>query len=111
MRNRARGGELIKEARRKAALTQLQLARRLGTGQSVIVRWERGERSPTVETVRRCLAVCGFDLDTRLVARTPSGVDAGAIGRLLQLSPTKRLELAAAEAASLRAFDDAIAGL
>lgn len=98
-----RGGELIRAARRQAGLTQLQLARRMGTGQSVIVRWERGERSPTVDTVRRAAAICGFDLETSLV---PARVDPAAIARLRALSPTERLELAAAEAAHLAAFDE-----
>lgn len=105
---RKRGGELIKEARLKAGLTQLQLARRLGTGQSVIVRWERGERSPTFETALRCLTACGFDLETRLVRSEPTGVDTAAITRLLRLTPTERLELAAAEANNLAAFDGAV---
>ena len=105
---RKRGGELVKEARSRAGLTQLQLARRLGTGQSVIVRWERGERSPTFETVLRCLTVCGFELETRLAPREPTGVDAAAITRLLRLTPTERLELAASEANNLAAFDEAV---
>jgi len=107
MQKRA-GGELIKEARRRAGLTQLQLARRMGTGQSVIVRWERGERSPTMETILRAVALCGFELETSLVERAPTGVDRGAIRRLRALSPTERLRLAAAEATNLAAFDAAV---
>lgn len=74
----------------------------------MIVRWERGERSPTVETVLRCLDVCGFELEMTPVPRSPNGVDPAAISRHLRLSPTDRLDLAAAEAAALSAFDKAL---
>lgn len=57
------GGDLIKEARKRAGLTQAELARRAGTTQSAIARWERGGVDPGFDTVRRLLRLCGFHLD------------------------------------------------
>ena len=41
-------GDLIKEARLRAGLTQTELGARLGKAQSVIARWERDEVSPSL---------------------------------------------------------------
>ncbi|MBK5228791.1 MAG: helix-turn-helix transcriptional regulator [Actinobacteria bacterium] len=64
-----RGGELIKEARLRAGLTQQELADRMGSSQSVIVRWESGQRSPTVETLVRAARASGLDVAMSIVAR------------------------------------------
>ncbi len=61
-----------------------------------------------METIQRVAAICGFDVETRLVLRPDSGIDADMISRLRKLSPTERLELAAAEAANLAVFDAAV---
>ena len=53
------------EARRRAGLSQKELARRMGTTQSVITRLECGRRSPSVKTLRRLAEVTG----SRLVVR------------------------------------------
>jgi transcriptional regulator with XRE-family HTH domain len=60
------GGDLIKEARRRAGLTQAELAVKAGTTQSAIARWERGAVSPSFDTVRRLLRLCGFHLNVAL---------------------------------------------
>ena len=60
------GGDLIKEARRRAGLTQTELAERAGTTQSAIARWERGYVDPGFDTVRRLLRLCGFALYVQL---------------------------------------------
>jgi transcriptional regulator with XRE-family HTH domain len=57
-----RGGDLIREARRRARLTQHELAERLGTTQSAIARIERGGTEPSFERVSEALRACGFDL-------------------------------------------------
>lgn len=63
-----RGGEIVREARRRAGLSQQDLAERLGTTQSVITRWETGQRSPTFETVIRAVRACGLELSVTLGA-------------------------------------------
>lgn len=65
------GGEIIREARRRAGLSQQDLADRLGTTQSVITRWETGRRSPTFETVIRAVRACGLELSVTLGAPDP----------------------------------------
>lgn len=55
-------GPLVAAARTRAGLTQQDLARRAGTSQSAIARLERGQGSPSVDTLRRVLAAAGFSL-------------------------------------------------
>jgi transcriptional regulator with XRE-family HTH domain len=61
-----RGGQIIREARRRSGLTQRELAEGLGTTQSVITRWETGRRSPTFETVVTAVRACGLELGITL---------------------------------------------
>ena len=60
------GGILVREARRRARLTQRDLAKRLGTDQSVVGRWESLATSPTLEAVSDACRACGFGLEPRL---------------------------------------------
>lgn len=62
-----RGGDLIREARRRAQLTQSDLAARLDTTQSAIARLETGGTEPSFERVARAIRACGFDLHARLL--------------------------------------------
>jgi len=62
-----RGGELIREARRRAGLSQRKLAHRLHTTQSVVARWESDATAPSFETVVRAVRACGFELDVHLL--------------------------------------------
>ena len=57
-----RGGELIREARTRAGLTQADLAERTARDRSVIARWEHGAVSPPVESLLACVHACGFDI-------------------------------------------------
>jgi transcriptional regulator with XRE-family HTH domain len=52
-------GELIRVARARHGLSQRRLALRAGTDQAAISRIERGETSPSIETVERLLAATG----------------------------------------------------
>ena len=60
-------GDLIREARRRAGLTQRELAERLGTTQSAIARLERGGTEPSYERVAEALRACGLDLVPQLL--------------------------------------------
>jgi transcriptional regulator with XRE-family HTH domain len=93
---------LIRYSRRKAGLTPRQLAERAGVPQPTIARIESGAVSPRLATVDRLLVECGV----RLVVedRPGQGIDRTAIRELLRLTPTERLELAAAEANALEAI-------
>ena len=58
--------DLIVEARKRAGLTQSELAERAGTTQSSIARWESGRSEPSFHNVVRLLRLCGFVLDVHL---------------------------------------------
>ncbi len=51
--------ELIKGSRERHGISQRSLALRAGTDQAAISRIERGEVSPSIETVERLLAAMG----------------------------------------------------
>lgn len=59
-------GQLIRKARASAGLTQRELARRLGTHQPVVARWETGRTQPDFDTVVRAVEACGLDLHVEL---------------------------------------------
>ena len=83
------GAELIRRARHRRGLTQAALARRLGTSQSAIARWERGDISPRVETLKRILDACGFRAAIELRDERPADLDQ--IRERLEWSPAERL--------------------
>jgi transcriptional regulator with XRE-family HTH domain len=60
------GGDLVREARRRAGLTQVELAERAETTQSAIARLESGRTDPTFGQLQRLLRACGFRLDVAL---------------------------------------------
>ena len=61
------GGQYVLEARRRAGLSQRQLATRTGLSQSEIARIESGIVASSFERVVRLVRACGFDLSVRLV--------------------------------------------
>ncbi len=84
------GSDLIREARRRAGLTQAQLATLAGTTQSAIARLESGRTSPSFDTVRRMMRLCGFNL---LVALDPyDDSDLAQAQALLRRSPDGRVD-------------------
>jgi len=65
-----RGHELVREARRRADLSQEELATRAGTTQSAIARLERGGSAPAFDRVVDLVAACGLEL--RVAVSEPS---------------------------------------
>jgi transcriptional regulator with XRE-family HTH domain len=65
-------GELLREARERHRLDQRALARRARTSQAQISRIERGEISPSVDTLERLLGCMGERLLLR-AERLPHG--------------------------------------
>jgi transcriptional regulator with XRE-family HTH domain len=95
-----RGGELIREARLRAGLTQKQLSELSGRERSVIARWEQGAISPPIDSLMEIIHACGFDLPLTL---TP--VDHTADEELreaLMATPSERVEWLLAELGSKR---------
>src|SRR6266702_5923719 len=85
-------GMLIREARMRAGLSQVQLSERSGKDRAQIARWERDVVTPSLETLREVLQACGFDLEMQLVLYQPP--DASQDARLQQAmgrTPQERL--------------------
>jgi transcriptional regulator with XRE-family HTH domain len=84
------GGDLIREARRRAALTQRELAERAGTVQPVVARWESGRTAVSLDDVCRLVRLCGFDLEILLVPN--DGSDLAQARRLTTLTGQQRMD-------------------
>lgn len=67
----ARGGELITQARRRAGLSQAELARRAGIARPIVNAYERGRREPSVAAAGRLLAAAGWRLVLAPALRLP----------------------------------------
>jgi transcriptional regulator with XRE-family HTH domain len=64
----------IEAARRRARLTQAELAERAGTSQATVSAYEAGRKTPSAETFARLLAACGARLavhQARSAVRSP----------------------------------------
>lgn len=81
-------GQLIRQARVSAGLTQRELAERLGTHQPVIARWESGSTRPDFDSVVRAVEACGYDLHVEL---RPVDHDTVLAKRELAKRPAERL--------------------
>jgi predicted transcriptional regulator len=97
-------GNLLREARERAGLTQREMARRAGTAQSVVARIELGVTDPGSGTLSRLLTAAGFELVRRLepalIVDTHMMDD---VGRILRLTPEERLQ----EVANMSRFQTA----
>lgn len=82
-------GDLIREARLRAGLTQDELGERTGRDRAVIARWEQGAVAPAMETVLELIRACGFDLPLELVPYERKGEER--LGKNVVLSPERRL--------------------
>lgn len=85
-------GRMVREARRRAGLTQRQLAAKSGIPQETIARIERGRADPRVNTLDRLLAACELGLE--VMPRLGIGIDRTQIAALLAVSPEARLRWA-----------------
>lgn len=82
-------GRVIRQARRDAALTQGELARRLRTTQPAVSRWEQGHDEPRIARLGAILAACG--VRATLTLQPDDGVDRSQIRQQLALTPAQRL--------------------
>lgn len=95
-------GRMVRNARRRADLTQRELSVKVGIPQETIARIERGRVDPRVGTLDRLLEGCGYGLES--LPRLGVGVDRTQIRELLKLSPSERLALAMADNAHFVEF-------
>lgn len=84
--------ELLRDARTRAGLSQRELAKRAGTAQSVIARIERGDSSPTWETLERLLQAAGVRLSPQ--TQPADGSMLYEVPGMLRLTPEQRLGVA-----------------
>lgn len=96
---------ILRHARKRAGLTQRDLAAKAGVPQSYVARVESSTVDPTVSSLSRLLRACGTTLEA--MPGTGEGVDRTVMKRLRRLSSAERLALAAADAAGLAALDEA----
>jgi transcriptional regulator with XRE-family HTH domain len=87
---------IIRHARKRAGLTQQELARRARMSQPALARIESGRTVPRFDTVVRLLIECGMTLEA--IPAAGRGIDRSTIRRMLELTPQARLTLAAREA-------------
>ena len=79
-------GRMVRYARRRAGLTQRQLAAKAGIPQESIARIERGRVDPRVGTLDRLLEACEYGLES--LPRLGRGIDRTLF--LLDMSPAGR---------------------
>lgn len=100
-------GDILREARLRAGLTQKQLAARAGTSQPAVARWESGTVVPSFERLRELVRACGLELSFRLFNYDDSYDEW--IERYLDLPPEERIEQALDRAAVVREIQAAAA--
>jgi len=83
---------LIREARLRAGLSQVELSERSSKDRAQLARWERDVVQPSFETLRELLRACGFDLDPALVPFEKDGEHDVRLQRTLRRSPQERLQ-------------------
>lgn len=84
-------GRMVRYARRRAGLTQRQLAAKAGIPQESIARIERGRVDPRVGTLDRLLEACDFGLEA--MPRLGIGIDRTQFASLLGATPAERFAL------------------
>lgn len=97
---------VLREARRRAGLTQQQLAEKAGIPQSSVARIERGTVVPRVDTLEKLLNECGDALEA--LPRLGIGIDRTLIHEMLRLSPGDRVRYGAAASRNVQEFLDSI---
>jgi hypothetical protein len=80
---------VVREARRRAGLTQAELARLAGTSQPAIARYERAMALPDIDTLHRIVEACGLEL--RLELSEPDRQREAATQAALERSVEQRL--------------------
>ena len=93
---------MLSMARRRAGLSQRELARRAGVPQATISRIENAVVSPTVDTLEPLIRACGMEL--QIGERVSDGVDRSLIREALRRSPAERARYSVAAARALESM-------
>lgn len=89
----------IRQARRRAGLSQRALAGQSGVAQPTIARIETGKDDPRIGTLERLLQACGETVEA--IPQLGIGIDRTEIRVLLALTPAQRVATLADEAQTL----------
>jgi transcriptional regulator with XRE-family HTH domain len=81
---------LVRKLRLGAGLSQRALARRAGTSQPAVARYERGTATPSWQTLQRLALACGQQVSIGVEA-IPDPHDIELAELLLRLTPEERL--------------------
>lgn len=92
---------MIRDARRRARLSQTDLARRAGIAQSVVSAYESGRREPSLRTLTKLIEATGHELRLTLETAPQSrlGLPDTRLGRRLRYRRRAIAEIAAARGA------------
>ena len=82
-------GQLLREARLRAGLSQGELGKRVRRPRTQIARWEQDAVDPGFSTLRELLRACGFDLHSELVPYEPA--DDERLEKNVLLAPERRV--------------------
>lgn len=108
----AAAGALLRQARQRAGLTQVELAARAGVTQSVISAYESGQRQPSIPALARLVGAAGFEVTLNL--RRPASSQrrlSGPVGRRVRRRRKDLVAVAAAHGVSnLRVFGSVARG-
>jgi uncharacterized protein len=108
----ATAGVLLRRARQRAGLSQVELATRAGVTQSVISAYESGQRQPAIPALARLIEAAGFELTLGL-RRQPSRLRrlSGPVGRRVRRHRDALIAAAAAHGVrNLRVFGSVARG-
>jgi transcriptional regulator with XRE-family HTH domain len=83
-------GKLLADARRRAGLTQADLAKRLAISQAAVAQLERADSNPRLATLDRALRAAGVELVVTTRPRQ-SAIDESLIRQQLELNPAERV--------------------
>ncbi len=86
------GGQIIREARLKAGLTQTELAERLGRDRAQVARWETRGQEPSFENLRAAVEACGFVLKIEIADRDEDPVLDAELATSVQQAPQQRVQ-------------------
>jgi predicted transcriptional regulator len=93
-------GRMLRRARRKAGLTQRQLAAKAGIPQETIARIEAGRVDPRLRTLDRLLEACGYGLEVE--PRLGIGLDRTVIQGILAMAEPERVRYHTASGDGMR---------
>ena len=85
-------GQILRDARRRAGVSQRRLAIRTGIAAPSISRIENGHESPSYERFATCLQALGFEPAVELRDLSGSRADPVHLAAEARLTPSQRLE-------------------